>query len=161
MKKKLSLLVVVLVLLLGCADKKDMSGEYDNHQQQHVANGDLQEKTKSVTILPSFLHKKEELQQVYLAVGQSPELLENIPCYCGCGETANHKSSVNCFIKEYKIADAIVWDDHGTRCDVCVNIAVEAINLQQEGKAVKEIRTIIDEKYKEGFAAPTPTKNPI
>ena len=83
-----------------------------------------------------------------------------MPCYCGCGDAAGHESNLNCFIAEVREDGSILWDDHGTRCQVCVDIAVESVKLYQDGKTIKEIRHIIDEKYKEGYAKPTPTKMP-
>ena len=54
------------------------------------------------------------MKTIYLAVAQNPELLENIPCYCGCGEIVNHKYNYDCFIYENKWSGKVVWDDHGT-----------------------------------------------
>lgn len=49
----------------------------------------------------------------------------------------------------------IEWDDQGTRCQVCVEIAVQSICMTPECKSLKEIRDFIDERYKNGYAAPT------
>ena len=83
-----------------------------------------------------------------------------MPCYCGCGESAGHKSNLNCFIQEKREDGSIVWDDHGTRCLVCLEIAVQSAQLHKEGKSLKEIRQFIDDTYKEGYAKPTPTDMP-
>ncbi|UQD51001.1 hypothetical protein C0971_02335 [Bacillus methanolicus] len=49
------------------------------------------------------------------------------------------------------------WDDHGTRCGVCLKTAAETITMKQKGKSIKEIRNYIDEKYKNGYAKPAKT----
>ncbi|NGY86748.1 hypothetical protein F6Y05_19420 [Bacillus megaterium] len=84
-------------------------------------------------------------------------LLENIPCYCGCGEEANHQNNYDCFIFENKENGAVTWDDHGTKCGVCLEIAAQAVVDYSKGKSIEDIRQEIDHKYKEGYAKPTPT----
>lgn len=129
--------------------------------QTVLPNGDLQEVTAKANVLPSFLKDKpDDMQLIYQAAGSATEILRWIPCYCGCGDSAGHESSMNCFVSEIREDGSVVWDDHGTRCLVCLEIAAESIMMSQEGKSLKEIRNAIDEKYKEGFAEPTPTPMP-
>ncbi len=129
---------------------------------EHAPNGDLWETTASRDELPTFLNEySENIQIIYQAAGKSMELLQWIPCYCGCGDHAGHRSSLNCFVKQVNQNGSVVWDDHGTRCNVCLEIAAEAIKMKQDGKTVKEIRQYIDEKYKEGYANPTDTPMPL
>lgn len=129
---------------------------------EHAPNGDLWETTASRDELPTFLNEySENIQIIYQAAGKSMELLQWIPCYCGCGDHAGHRSSLNCFVKQVNQNSSVVWDDHGTRCNVCLEIAAEAIKMKQDGKTVKEIRQYIDEKYKEGYANPTDTPMPL
>ncbi|MCX7569841.1 hypothetical protein OS242_07680 [Tumebacillus sp. DT12] len=130
-------------------------------KQVRLQNGDIQEITSSVDQLPTFLDKaNQKIKFAYVKAAQNNELLQSMPCYCGCGVSAGHKDNMNCFIKEVKGDGTVVWDDHGTRCDTCMDIAVEASEMKEKGKTVKEIRTYIDNKYKEGYAKPTPTPMP-
>ncbi|WP_281891012.1 PCYCGC motif-containing (lipo)protein [Paenibacillus sp. YYML68] len=147
-----------LAAVVGCSSTGS-SGNHAGHMEHK--NGDLQEKTASVTTLPTFLDgQSEHIRLVYQAAGQSTELLGWIPCYCGCGDSAGHQSNANCFVREIEQDGSVVWDDHGTRCGVCLTIAVEAIKLKQDGHTEREIRAQIDQKYKQGFAKPTPTPMP-
>ncbi|WP_408636358.1 PCYCGC motif-containing (lipo)protein [Paenibacillus baekrokdamisoli] len=130
--------------------------------QEHTMSGDLQEKTTSNRIMPSFLKEQpEEIRMVYEAVGKSTEILKWIPCFCGCGESAGHASNMNCFVKEVNKDGSLVWDDHGTRCGVCLQIAVQAIKMKQEGKSLKEIRVFIDKTYEQSTVKPTATPLPM
>ena len=134
------------------------SGEHTSHN--HLS-GDLQEMTASATELPKFLDSQhEDIRLVYAAAGKATEILQWMPCYCGCGESAGHRSNLNCFIAEIREDGSVVWDDHGTRCLTYLEIAVESIQLYQDGKSLKEIRNIIDTKYQDGYATPTPTEMP-
>jgi hypothetical protein len=153
-------------LLTGCASQNDqaVTGHNDHKRtahQQHAPNGDLQERTASVSQLPSFLDNLDpQIKAAYQIAAANHELLQSIPCYCGCGESAGHLHNGNCFIKEVKADGSVIWDDHGTRCGTCMEIAVVSAKLKQEGKSVKEIRAFIDNAYKDGYAKPTPTPMP-
>lgn len=153
------ILITTSILASACSNEEEesKSENTDQQHQQHVVS-DLREETKSVDVLPEFLKDKpEDMKLIYAAVAQNQELLEKIPCYCGCGEEANHKNNYDCFVFENKDNGAVVWDDHGTKCGVCLETAAQSVLDYSKGKSVKEIRTIIDEKYKDGYAEPTPT----
>jgi len=157
-----------MALITGCSSNSaSPAAEPTNHQHEHTAvqhaeNGDLQELTASIQTLPKFLSTLDpRITQAYQIAAEHRELLQSMPCYCGCGESAGHKSNYNCFIKEEHEDGSVVWDDHGTRCGTCMEIAVVTAQLSQEGKSAKEIRTIIDDAFKEGYAPPTPTPMPM
>ncbi|MFE8695809.1 PCYCGC motif-containing (lipo)protein [Cytobacillus sp. FJAT-53684] len=168
MKKTISMyflsIATILLLLSACssAEKETANpGNEENEHSFHAENGDLRELTASLETAPTFLNDKhEQIQMVYAAVGDYQDLLEYIPCYCGCKDSAAHKDNYDCFIYENKENGEVVWDDHGTRCGTCLDTAAESINLYNEGKSMKEIRQYIDEKYKEGYADPTSTPFP-
>ncbi|WP_442600605.1 PCYCGC motif-containing (lipo)protein [Paenibacillus sp. KN14-4R] len=154
MRYKLFVFFILCVLVLSaCSTKKEEA------HQDHI-QGDIQEKTASASVLPTFLNnQKDEIRMVYQVAGMASDIIKWIPCYCGCGESAGHTSNLNCFIKDVNADGSVVWDDHGTRCGVCLQIAVESVKMKQEGKTLKEIRTMIDQKYEKGYA--NPTKTPI
>lgn len=162
------ILGTLLFILAGCSNepKTDVhesshGEESHNHSKPSFYQGDLREKTASVQDLPSFLDDKpEDMKVIYSAAAQHQEVLEQIPCYCGCGTSAGHRSSYQCFVHEVNEDGSIEWDDHGTRCGVCLEIAATSVIEYSKGKSVKEIRDLIDESYKEGYATPTPTPMP-
>jgi Protein of unknown function with PCYCGC motif len=162
-KTWLPIAFLTAALLTGCAsadtDNAHQAGE--SGHTQHAPNGDLQETTASVDILPKFLDDLDPvIIESYKVAGANRELLKSMPCYCGCGESAGHMHNGNCFIKEELADGSIVWDDHGTRCGVCMEIAVVASKLKEAGKTNLEIRQYIDSAYKEGYGTPTPTPMP-
>ncbi|MVP00119.1 PCYCGC motif-containing (lipo)protein [Paenibacillus lutrae] len=161
MKRNMSwtLLLILLasIVLTACGGESKKA----EHDTQHAPNGDLQEKTASVKVLPAFLaNQKEEIRTIYQLAGENKELLEWMPCYCGCGESAGHKSNQNCFIRETGSDGSIVWDDHGTRCGICLEIALKSVAMKKQGKSTLEIRKAIDEAYKTGAGKPTDTPMP-
>ncbi|MCQ5365699.1 PCYCGC domain-containing protein [Anoxybacillus salavatliensis] len=147
-----SSILSVSLLFSGCAQKEN------DHVAEHQT-GDIREETASVHELPSFLASyNESMVHLYEQVAAHRALLENIPCYCGCGESAGHENNYDCFVYENKSNGAIVWDDHATKCGVCLEIASISIEQYEKGMSIKDIRHFIDETYKEGYAKPTPTK---
>ncbi|NOU88657.1 hypothetical protein GC102_23305 [Paenibacillus sp. LMG 31460] len=159
--KKMMIVLSMAAVLTACGSQKVTSDKDHSDHQEH-ASGDLQEKTASVNVLPTFLKgQTEQIRIVYEASGQATDILKWIPCYCGCGESAGHTSNMDCFVKEINKDGSVVWDDHGTRCGVCLQIAVQSIKMKQDGKSLKEIRETIDNTYKKDYSSPTKTPMPI
>ncbi|MFC0187654.1 PCYCGC motif-containing (lipo)protein [Fictibacillus aquaticus] len=166
MKRKLIITLIILlsfVMMIACSNQGEKStadshkGNKESRESTHGVS-DLREETKDVETLPRFLTEKpDDMQLIYQAAAINQDLLEKIPCYCGCGEEAGHKNNYDCFVFENKKSGAIVWDDHGTKCGVCLEIAAKSVLDYSKGKSIKEIRNTIDETYKQGYAKPTPT----
>jgi len=158
MKRYFISIVIILSLIIsaGCTNSQQKNSE--GNEKHTAAMGDIAEETSSVNKLPTFLQdQSDNIKTIYQASAVSQELLEKIPCYCGCGESVGHKSNYDCFIRENKKNGGVVWDSHGVNCDVCLETAAQSITDYQSGKSIKDIRKEIDQKYKEGYAKPTPT----
>lgn len=162
-KKNWTLFVTAALLtvsLVGCGTADIVKKPANNHQSKTHSSGDIRETTKA-NQLPSFVEKLDpSVVEIYKIAGQNASLLESIPCYCGCGQSAGHKSNRDCFIYDLKKDGTIVWDSHGTTCGTCLDIAAESVALKNQGKSTLEIRKYIDSKYKDGYAQPTPTPMP-
>lgn len=162
--KKLFIIALIMInmVLAACSSTEEEHANKHTDQGQETQEmqiGDIREETAGPQELPEFLKEKpEDMKIIYQAVALNAELLEKMPCYCGCGESVGHKDNYDCFIHDNKEDGRIVWDDHGTKCIVCLEIAAQSISDYQDGKSIKEIRKEIDEKYKEGYAEPTPTE---
>lgn len=155
-------MIFILIFITACSSdnqegiedelNKDISPVYDGM-------GDIQEETENKETLPQFLQNHDEqMKVIYRAVAEHQQLLEHVPCYCGCGDSVEHAHNYHCFIHENKDDGSIVWDDHATRCQICLDIAAEAIIKYNDGNTIDEVRTMIEEKYEgKGFPAPTNT----
>lgn len=156
--KLLSIGIISLLMLSACNGQDAQKANEQDSGQQEYAQGDIREETQGADKLPDFLKEKPgEMQLIYASAANHKELLEGIPCYCGCADSAGHKDNYDCFVNENKENGAVVWDDHGTKCGVCQDIATQSIQEYENGKDIKEIRSMIDEQYKEGYPEPTPT----
>ena len=86
------------------------------------------------------------VQQAYQFAAANPDLMKNIPCYCGCGNIG-HTSNYSCYIKNVNASGNLTFDDHALGCSLCVNITQDAMRLRQQGKGVPEIKAYIDSTY--------------
>jgi hypothetical protein len=85
------------------------------------------------------------VQMAYQFAVARPDVMKWMVCYCGCGDHSGHKSALNCFVK----AGGAQFDEHGSNCDVCVGIALDAMTMTEEGRSLREMRDYIDGKYGE------------
>lgn len=89
--------------------------------------------------LPSTLAPDKfagKTREAYQAAKGIPQTLAQLPCYCHCDRGMGHKSLHSCF-----------EDDHAAHCDVCVNEALMAYQLQKRGMTPAQIREQIIAKY--------------
>jgi hypothetical protein len=108
-----------------------------------------------------FLARPEAVvQSVYEFAARHPEVLQYVPCYCGC-ENLGHKGNHECFVKR-RAADGRVleWEPHGSGCTICVDVARDAMLMFNSGASVGAIRTAIDQKWGSRFPSQTPTPAP-
>ena len=100
------------------------------------------------------------VRQVYEFAARHPEVLQYVPCYCGC-ERSGHGGNHDCFVKTRAASGAVTeWDTHGIGCAICLDVGRDAMTLFNSGASVKQIRTAIEGKYASHFPSSTPTPRP-
>ncbi len=100
------------------------------------------------------------VRQVYEFAARHPEVLQHVPCYCGC-ERIGHGGNHDCFVKSRSSSGRVTeWDSHGIGCTICIDVARDAMTLFSGGASVSAIRTAIDAKYAAHFPSATPTPRP-
>ena len=88
-----------------------------------------------------------------------PNLLEHIPCYCGC-VAEGHSSVLQCFVSSFRADGTPVWTNHSYTCPLCLHIAREVMLMSAMGKRRGDIRSEIDTRYKHLRAHATHTTAP-
>jgi len=69
-------------------------------------------KLAPVSQLPERVRRAPPVvQEAYRFAIANPEVLAQIPCYCGCG-SMGHESDLDCFIEEFKPDGTIVFGYH-------------------------------------------------
>ncbi len=97
--------------------------------------------------MPSVIQEAPvSVQQAYQFAVANPEVLKELPCYCGCGPMG-HTSNYSCYVMDEAPDDRIVYDYHATGCSICVDITQDAMRMLDEGKTLPEIREYVDQTY--------------
>jgi len=86
------------------------------------------------------------VREAYAFAESHPDVLQGIPCYCGCG-AIGHTSNYACYVAGSDADGELIYDSHALGCSICVDITQDAIRLLDEGGEVAEIRAYIDRTY--------------
>jgi len=84
--------------------------------------------------------------QAYQFAAANPEVMNQIPCYCGCGQLG-HISNYDCYVQGEDENGAITYDHHAIGCSICVDITQDTMQMLRQGKTPAEIKTAIDQTY--------------
>jgi len=130
-----SILLIILAILLtaGC------SGE--------GSSGDASFEMASMEQMPPDVQTAPvSVQQAYQFAFANPDVLQELPCYCGCG-SMGHTSNYDCYVAREDVEGLITYDSHALGCSICVDITQDAMRMLDQGKDLKEIRTYVDDTY--------------
>ncbi len=94
------------------------------------------------------------VQQAYQFAVANPGVLEQIPCYCGCG-AMGHNSNYACYVADTHTGGEVKYDNHALGCSICVDISQDTMRLLDQGKELTEIFAYVDSTYAR-FGPPTP-----
>jgi len=86
------------------------------------------------------------VQEAYQFATANPEVLKNIPCYCGCG-SAGHTSNYACYVSGVDDKGKPTFDHHALGCSICVDITQDVMRLLRERKSPQEARVYVDAVY--------------
>jgi Protein of unknown function with PCYCGC motif len=98
-------------------------------------------------------------QAAYAFALAHPDVLQWMPCYCGCAGIP-HRSNLDCFFVRREVKGSYSFEEHASLCNVCVKTANLAQQLLLEGKTVTQIRTAVDATFGGGTAPGTDTPTP-
>ena len=86
------------------------------------------------------------VQQAYQFAVANPDVMQRIPCYCGCG-SMGHTSNYSCYVKRADAGGQVEFDSHALGCSICVDITQDTMRLLKDGKSVPDIKAYIDTTY--------------
>jgi len=93
-----------------------------------------------VTALPP------EWQAAYAYALARPDVLQWLPCYCGC-VAMDHRSNLDCFFRGREVAGSFTYEEHASYCDVCVDTANLASRMLQSGSDIGAVRAAVDATF--------------
>ncbi len=120
------------------------------------SGGSSQEKKDTEIKFPDYVYTDALALNAYTYATKHPDMLEQIPCYCGCGGHSGHRFLRDCFIN-----DDWTYDEHARYCDVCIGEAMKVQNYLASGKTLKEARTLIDQEYGPKYAEGRTSTPPV
>lgn len=127
--------ITLLLILTACS-----SGVSQNNPDNELKMAPLDGMPNEVRTAPA------QVQQAYQFAAANPEVMTQIPCYCGCGEMG-HTSNYACYVGGKNADGSLIYDTHALGCSICVDITLDTMRLLKEGKSVSEIRAYIDQTY--------------
>lgn len=86
------------------------------------------------------------VQEAYQFASINPDLMKDIPCYCGCGDIG-HTSNYDCYVSGMDAQGNIKFDNHSLGCSICVDITQDVMRMLQDGKTPAEARAYVDATY--------------
>ncbi len=86
------------------------------------------------------------VQQAYQFASANPDVMKNIPCYCGCGNVG-HTSNYSCYVSQVDDKDKFTFDNHALGCSICVDITQDVMRLLKDGKSPQDARAYVDATY--------------
>ena len=115
----------------------------------------------SLPLIPNIVPRSPEVvSAVYEFAARNPDVLEYVPCYCGC-ESAGHTGNADCFVASRNEDGSVSsWETHGMACLVCIDVARDAMQLHASGGSVSDIRSAVEGKYLPRATRQTPTPAP-
>lgn len=86
------------------------------------------------------------VQTAYQFAAANPDVMKNIPCYCGCGNIG-HTSNYSCYVSSIDDKGKITFDNHALGCSICVDITQDVMRMLRDGKSPQDARAYIDATY--------------
>lgn len=86
------------------------------------------------------------VQEAYQFNIANPGIMQDIPCYCGCGDIG-HTSNYDCYVSDVDVNGKITFDNHALGCSICVDITQDVMRMLRDGKTPQDARAYIDNTY--------------
>lgn len=126
------LAVLLSSLLTGCSSKETEEHAFPM-SDLHGAPAEIQ-------------HAPEAVREAYAFAVANPHILQELPCYCGCGPMG-HTSNYACYVSNVDTAGNVSYDTHALGCSICVDITRDAMRLLDQNQPLSEIRAYIEKTY--------------
>lgn len=127
-----ALITILFVMSLSAAGCSSQSQSY--------------ELTSMDEMPPDVQSAPKVVSEAYRFAVANPDVLTQLPCYCGCGEMG-HTSNYSCYVADENADGSPVLDSHALGCSICVDITQDAMRMLDEGKTLAEIRAYVDRTY--------------
>jgi hypothetical protein len=128
-----SLIAVILTTTLSACSSSTSS-------EVHLVMAPLDQMPAEVQSAPVAV------QEAYQFNTANPDIMQDIPCYCGCGDIG-HTSNYDCYVSEVDTSGKIIFDNHALGCSICVDITQDVMRMLRAGKSPQDARAYVDATY--------------
>jgi hypothetical protein len=128
----LSLIVVLLTTAISACSTQNKTG---NLNMMSMDNMPAEVQSAPVTV-----------QTAYQFAAANPDVMKNIPCYCGCGDVG-HTSNYDCYVSGVDANGKVSFDNHALGCSICVDITQDVMRMLRDGKSPQDARAYVDATY--------------
>lgn len=91
------------------------------------------------------IRSAEYIKASFKFAADHPEVLDYMPCYCGCDRSLGHHNNTACFVGARDAKGKVTqWVPHGVICEVCQDVAHTAMQMHNSGATTAAIRAEID-----------------
>jgi len=145
-------LIVCLIMALSACDRAENHNAAQQQQPQaspaavrslvpaHFTEPQPLDRLKPTLSPDQFTGK---VRKAYQVAKEIPQTLTQLPCFCYCDNTFGHKSLHSCY-----------EDEHSAGCATCMDSALLASELKQQGLGDAEIRDRLIAKYTKYSSSP-------
>jgi hypothetical protein len=91
----------------GSRQAESFASRFAQYKAAPEPNGDL-----AKVVWPKFVTEAgPEVKRLYEFQVTHGELMRYMPCFCGCGDFAGHRSNRDCYVRRVNRDGSVVFDD--------------------------------------------------
>ena len=132
---KLFIFSIIVILLSTAISSCSSKGESNDLHMMSMDQMPAEVQSAPVTV-----------QTAYQFNAANPDIMKNIPCYCGCGDIG-HTSNYDCYVSNVEDTGNIAFDNHALGCSICVDITQDVMRMMRDGKSPQDARAYVDATY--------------
>lgn len=107
LKRLVAFSFAMMLLVTGCSSQKTEPSAQHDHGQASVPVMKYEIGSNDWSALEAYAPKDDVMEAYQFAVDH-PEVLNYMPCYCGCYEDDGHTSNTHCFVDQVEDNVAIL-----------------------------------------------------
>ena len=131
---------IFLVIIVALVGTTISACSTSSSSEVHLAMSPLDQMPMDVQSAPVAV------QEAYQFNVANPDIMQDIPCYCGCGDIG-HTSNYDCYVSDVDANGEIIFDNHALGCSICVDISQDTMRLLRDGQTVAQVRDYVDRTY--------------
>ena len=132
--------LIFLLIITAMVSTAISACSTSNSSDVHLAMAPMSEMPMEVQTAPVAV------QEAYQFNTANPDIMQDIPCYCGCGDIG-HTSNYDCYVSDVDASGKIIFDNHALGCSICVDITQDVMRMLRDGKSPQDARAYIDATY--------------